>query len=148
MTQPSNPAAPPLQEVKQWRAGAITVEVGVPSFVMQLFNGELVTRLLTLKMVDDFMVLSRGDKFRVIWKVALVGLITLGICAAVSFMNPLFIWAVPLCMITTMGLAFSLLTLPTPKKEPEQPQLSVDPQWGPGRVLGRGTRQPPAVPAR
>lgn len=117
--------------------GSIRVELGVPSFVMQVFNGDLIIRILTLKIFSDYAALPSAEKWCIVGKVAIVGLLTLGVCAAAVVMNPLFVWAIPLCLLTTMGVSFGLMTAPPVPIIKPQPQVVVDPKLGRGYTLGR-----------
>lgn len=89
--------------------GRIEISVGVPSILMQVINGKLLQRMLTLTPVSEFYDAKGVDKLKIIAKTAAVGLIALGIAAAVAFMSGLTIYAIPLCLIITMGLAFNFL---------------------------------------
>lgn len=109
----------------------LTIKVGVPNVLMDLLNGGAVKRFLTLQVWDDHMKLTSAQKKSVIKKVAVVGLVALGICLATALAVPTFIWAVPLVLILTMGLSWSLLTVP--KKSSINKWAH---NWGPGTRLG------------
>lgn len=89
--------------------GRIEISVGVPSMLMQIINGKLLQRLLTLAPVSEFYDAKGIDKLKIIAKTAAVGLVAFGIAASVAFMSSLTIYAIPLCLIVTMGLAFNFL---------------------------------------
>ena len=89
--------------------GRIEISVGVPSMLMQIINGKLLQRLLTLAPVSEFYDAKGIDKLKIVAKTATVGLLALGIAASVAFMSSLTIYAIPLCLLITMGLAFNFL---------------------------------------
>ena len=89
--------------------GRIEISVGVPSILMQIMNGKLLQRMLTLTPFSEFYDAKGVDKLKIVAKTTAVGLIALGIAAAVALMSSLTIYAVPLCLIVTMGLAFNFL---------------------------------------
>ncbi len=89
--------------------GRIEISVGVPSILMQIINGKLLQRLLTLAPVSEFYDAKGIDKLKIVAKTAAVGLLALGIAASVALMSSLTIYAIPLCLLITMGLAFNFL---------------------------------------
>jgi|GEM_PF-2306877 len=96
--------------------GVVRLELGIPNPVMSLLNGNAIIRMLTLQPFEDFYEISLKQKFYVIAKVMVVGLMTLGVGIAATLVNPLFLWAIPLCALITMGLAFNLMTEPPSQK--------------------------------
>jgi hypothetical protein len=89
--------------------GRVEISVGVPSILMQIVNGKLLQRLLTITPLCEFYEAKGIDKLKIIAKTAVVGLITLGVAAAVTILSSLTIYAIPLCLIVTMGLSFNFL---------------------------------------
>jgi len=90
-------------------ASKIEISVGVPSILLQIVNGRLLQRLLTLTPLCEFYDAKGIDKLKIIAKTSLVGLIALGIAASVAVLSSLTIYAIPLCLIATMGLSFNFL---------------------------------------
>lgn len=90
----------------------ITFSVGIPNVIMQLLDGTVIKRMLTLEVVDDYDKLDKTSQNIVIAKVAKVALATLIVALAVSFITVEVVWAVPLCVLITAGLSFSFLTAP------------------------------------
>ena len=106
--------------------GRIEISVGVPTLLTQLMNGKLMQRLLTLAPVSEFYSASGMDKLKIIAKTALVGLISLGIAASVALMSSITIYAIPLCLIATMGLSFNFLNEEAAEARKVLPQIAVE----------------------
>lgn len=71
-----------------------------------------IVRILTLKAFEDFIDMPKNDKLRVIAKVAVIGLLTLGVATAAFFIHYIAIWSIPMSALATMALTFSLSTTP------------------------------------
>lgn len=106
--------------------GRIEISVGVPTLLTQLMNGKLIQRLLTLAPISEFCAASGMDKLKIIAKTALVGLIALGIAASIAFMSSITIYAIPLCLIVTMGLSFNFLNEEAAEARKALPQIAVE----------------------
>lgn len=104
------------------KAGNIQINVGMPSLLTQIINGDLVKRWLTIKPLCEFYELNRLEKCKIIFKTATVGLLALGIAASVAFMSALSVYAVPLCLVVTLGLAFNFLSEEAAAREKMQKQ--------------------------
>lgn len=90
----------------------ITFSVGIPNVIMQLLDGHVIRRMLTLEFIDDYKKLDNASQKTVIQKVAQVALSTIFIALAVAFITVEVIWTIPLCLLATMGLSFNFLTSP------------------------------------
>ena len=91
-------------------SGSVNLSVSLPNPVGQFMDPKNVRRILTLEPLEDFYDLSRKEKLKTILKVMLVGLATLGICAAAVMVSPVVLPSIPLILIVSMGLSFTFIT--------------------------------------
>ena len=88
----------------------LTFSVGIPNVIMQVLDGQVIKRMLTLEAFDDYSLLDKGSQKNVICKVAKVALATLFVSLTVAFITVEVVWMLPLCLLVTMGLSFGFLT--------------------------------------
>lgn len=74
--------------------------------------GSTIRRLVTLECIHDFNTMDQQEKQEVMAKVAVVGLVTLGLGLLAGLISSKLMWAIPLATVLAMGVAFSVNTDP------------------------------------
>ena len=88
---------------------AITFSLNVPDFLMQIVDGQLVKRLLTLQFLDEHSALDHERQVNILKKVAKVALSVLAISCSIACFHVEVVWMIPLSLLVAMGLSFNFL---------------------------------------